>query len=126
MSASWEAPDDFIYIFMDQKINDRISGTQQTGILPVAVFLVVFRATVLRLCLYFCTTCVEVLITESGFHLLLWKDLIYDKMSVEGLLGGVTQEFSCFSEIIFLTVPPVINDSANYLFCQVSVGGSGF
>lgn len=89
MSVSREAPK--LYIFMDQKINDRTPGTQQTGILPVAVFLVVFRvfrATVLCLCLYFCATCVEVLITESSFHLLLRKDLIYDKMSVEGLLGG--------------------------------------
>lgn len=91
---------------------------------PVAVFRVVFQV-------FFACLCIparpEVLITESGFHLLLWKDLIYDKMSVEGLLGGggVTREFSCFLEIIFLTVPPVINDSADYLFCQVSVGGSG-
>lgn len=64
----------FIF-FMDQKINDRTSGTQQTGILPVAVFRVVFRvshrARVPRLSLYFCTTCVDVLIRESGFHLLL-------------------------------------------------------
>lgn len=51
----------------------------------VAVFRVVFQV-------FFACLCIparpEVLITESGFHLLLWKDLIYDKMSVEGLLGG--------------------------------------
>lgn len=41
------------------------------------------------LLLDFRTHRVEVLITEIGFHLLLWKDLISDKMSAGGLSGGL-------------------------------------
>lgn len=104
---------------MDSKISDRSSGTTNWN------FCSRFSgkaetprcATFYFLLLYFRTRRVEVLITEIGFRLLLWKDLISDKMSAVGF-SGVPKLLGDY----FLDIPPVINDSGDACLLFVVLG----